>query len=188
MLNFLDLVKKRQSVRRYLSREIEPDKLERCVEAARLAPSASNSQPWSFIVVNDPDLKDKVAKQTFDQVISFNKFVIQAPVLVVFVIEKPKVLTRMGSFIKKIEYPKIDIGIASQNFCMQATEEGLGTCMLGWFNETPIKKLLNIPPNKKIGLIVSVGYAPEDYRLREKSRKSFAEVVKFNSYTGNKEN
>ncbi len=182
-MNFLELVKKRQSVRRYIPSAIEPDKLDRCLEAARLAPSASNSQPWSFIVVDDPDLKDKVANLTFDQIISFNKFVIQAPVLVVFVIEKPKVLTRIGSFIKKIEYPKIDIGIAAQNFCMQATDEGLGTCMLGWFREAPIKKLLNIPADKKIGLIVSIGYAPEDYRLREKSRKSFTDIVKYNSYS-----
>jgi len=186
-LKFLDLVKKRQSVRRYLSKEIEPDKLQRCLEAARLAPSASNSQPWSFIIVNNPELKDKVAKLTFNQIISFNKFVIQAPVLVVFIIEKPKVITRIGGFIKKIEYPKIDIGIAAENFCLQATEEGLGTCMLGWFNEAPIKKLLNIPLDKKIGLIVSVGYAPENYKLREKSRKSFTEVVRFNSYTDNQE-
>lgn len=181
-MNFLDLVKKRQSVRRYLSKEIETDKLQRCIEAARLAPSASNSQPWSFIIVDDPELKDKVAKLTFDQVITFNKFVVQAPVLVIFIIEKPKIVTRIGSFIKKIEYPKIDIGITSQNFCMQATEEGLGTCMLGWFKEAPIKKLLNIPTNKKIGLIVSVGYSPEDYRQREKSRKNYEEVVRYNDY------
>lgn len=185
-MNFIELVKKRQSVRRYVPKAIEPDKLERCLEAARLAPSASNSQPWSFIVVDDPVLKDKVAKLTFDHVISFNKFVVQAPVLVVFVIEKPKVITRIGSFIKKIEYPKIDIGIASQNFCMQATDEGLGTCMLGWFKEAPIRGLLKIPSDKKIGLIVSIGYSPEDYRLREKTRKSFTELVKYNSYLNNK--
>ncbi len=181
-MDFLDLVKKRQSVRRYLSKEIEPDKLHRCLEAARLAPSASNSQPWSFLIVDNPELKDKVAKLTFDKVISFNKFVVQAPVLVVFIIEKPKIITRIGSFLKKIEYPKIDIGITSQNFCLQATAEGLGTCMLGWFKEAPIKNLLHIPPDKKIGLIVSLGYAPENYRLREKTRKSFTEVVKYNSY------
>jgi len=169
-----------------LSKEIETDKLQRCIEAARLAPSASNSQPWSFIIVDDPELKDKVAKLTFDQVITFNKFVVQAPVLVIFIIEKPKIITRIGSFIKKIEYPKIDIGITSQNFCMQATEEGLGTCMLGWFKEAPIKKLLNIPTDKKIGLIVSVGYAPEDYRQREKSRKSYEEVLRYNSYNNKK--
>ena len=186
-MKFLDLVKKRQRVRRYLSKEIEPDKLQRCLEAARLAPSASNSQPWSFIVVNSPEIKDKVAKLTFDQVISFNKFVVQAPVLVVFVIEKPKIITRIGSFIKKIEYPKIDIGIAAHSFCLHAAAESLGTCMLGWFKEAPIKKLLNIPTDKKIGLIVSVGYAPEDYKLREKSRKSFTEVVKYNSYSNNQE-
>jgi len=171
-----------------LSKEIEPEKLQLCLEVARLAPSASNSQPWSFIVVDNPKLKDKVAKLTFDQVISFNKFVTQAPVLVVFILEKPRVITRIGGLIKKIDYPKIDIGIASQNFCLQATEEGLGTCMLGWFKERPIKKLLNIPTDKKIGLIVSVGYPPEDYKLREKSRKSFTEVVSYNSYSDNQEN
>lgn len=186
-MNFLDLVKNRQSVRRYLSKEVEPEKLRRCLEAARLAPSASNSQPWSFIVVNNPELKDKVAKLTYDRIIPFNKFVKQAPVLVVFVIEKPKIITRVGDFIKKMEYPKIDIGITAENFCLQATSEGLGTCMLGWFKEAPIKKLLNIPDNKKIGLIVSVGYAPKDYKLREKSRKSFTELVRYNSYTGDQE-
>jgi nitroreductase len=185
MFDFLDLVKKRQSVRRYTTKEIEQDKLNRCLEAARLAPSASNSQPWTFVVVNNPELKDKIARLTYDEVISFNRFVTQAPVLVVIVIEKPRVITRIGSYIKKIEYPKIDIGIAAQNMCLQATAEGLGTCMLGWFQETPIKRLLNIPATKKIGLIVSVGYAPESYKLRDKSRKDFRDVVRFNSYSPN---
>jgi len=158
------------------------DKLDRCLEAARLAPSASNSQPWTFLVVEDTELKDKVARLTFDKIVSFNKFVVEAPVLVVIIIEKPKVVTRVGGLIKKIEYPKIDIGIAATHFCLQAAEEGLGTCMLGWFREKPIKQLLKIPTTKKIGLIISVGYAPENYRIREKSRKSLEQVVRYNAY------
>jgi nitroreductase len=181
-LKFLDLIKIRQSVRRYSSESVRKDKLERCLEAARLAPSASNSQPWTFLVVEDPAIKDKVAHLTFDKIVSFNKFVIEAPVLVVIIIEKPKLITRVGGFIKKIEYPKIDIGIAAAHFCLQAAEEGLGTCMLGWFSEKPIKQILKIPPTKKIGLIISVGYAPEDYRIREKSRKSLDQVVRYNAY------
>ncbi len=181
-MKFLDLVKNRQSVRRYSSQKIEKEKLKRCLEAARLAPSASNSQPWTFIVVDEPELKDKVAQQTYDKVFSFNKFVPQAPTLVVFVIEKPKIITQIGGIIKSKEYPLIDIGITSEHFCLQAAEEGLGTCMLGWFNEKPIKKLLNIPAKKTIGLIVSVGYPPEDYKLKEKTRKKFDEVVRYNSY------
>ncbi|MCJ7789995.1 MAG: nitroreductase family protein, partial [Candidatus Atribacteria bacterium] len=73
-MNFLDLVKTRQSVRKYLNKMVEKEKIERCLEAARFAPSASNSQPWEFIVVDDPKLKEAVAKETFDRIISFNRF------------------------------------------------------------------------------------------------------------------
>jgi nitroreductase len=181
-MELLDLIKARQSVRRYTSRPVEKEKLERCLEATRLAPSANNSQPWSFIVVDDSALKDRVSRLTYDNIVVYNKFVPQAPALVVFVIEKPKLITRIAGIIKKIDYPKIDIGIAAAHFCLKATEEDLGTCMLGWFREKPIKALLNIPVSKKIGLIISVGYAPEDYPLREKIRKRFQEVVMHNSY------
>ena len=181
-MKFIDLVKQRQSVRRYLPDAVEPEKLDKCLEAARLAPSASNSQPWSFILVDDPELKDEVASLTYDNVISFNKFVKSAPVLVVFVIEKPKVVTRIGGMIKKMDYPLIDIGIAGEHFCLQAAEEGLGTCMLGWFKARPIKKLLKVPDNRTIGLIITLGYPPEEYRVREKTRKKFDEVVYYNGY------
>jgi nitroreductase len=186
MLDFLELVKKRQSVRKYLNKPVEQDKLQRCLEAARLSPSACNSQPWSFIVVDESELKEKVSVLTYDSVISFNKFVPQAPVLVIFVMEKAKVVARLGGLIKKMEYPKIDIGIAAENFCLQATAEGLGTCMLGWFKEKPIKRLLNIPDSKKIGLIISLGYSPENYKLREKSRKKLEDIVRYNSYSSQK--
>lgn len=137
-------------------------------------------------MVSDPLLRDKVAGLTYDKVVSFNKFVQDAPVLVVFVIEKPRVITRIGAAIKKLDYPLIDIGIAAEHFCLQAADEGLGTCMLGWFKGKPIKKLLQIPASKSIGLIVSIGYAPADYRQREKSRKKIEEVVHYNVYPGNR--
>jgi len=172
----------RQSVRKYTSQPIEKNKLIRCLDAARLAPSASNSQPWTFVVVDDPPLREKVAKHTFDQVLSFNRFVLEANVLVVLVLEKPKVITRIGANIKNREFPLIDIGIAAEHFCLQAAEEGLGTCMLGWFSELAIKKLLNIPKSKRIGLLISVGYPPKDYRVRKKTRRPFEKVVRYNTY------
>ena len=181
-MDFLQLVNIRQSVRKYGPKPVEKEKLLRCLEAARLAPSASNSQPWTFVVVDDPVLKDKVAKETFDTIARFNKFTVQAPVLVVFVIEKPKLITQIGAAIKNKEYPLIDIGIAAEHFCLQAAEEGLGTCMLGWFNEKPIKELLNIPEKKTIGLVITLGYPENDYPLRTKIRKKFDKVVRFNSY------
>ena len=179
---FLSLINKRQSVRKYIDKPVEPEKLERCLEAARLAPSASNSQPWKFVVVNDPELKAKVAKETIGPLSSFNNFIPQAPVIVAIVIEKMNTLTKIGASIQDREYPLIDIGIAAEHFCLQAAEDGLGTCMLGWFNEKPIKELLKIPNDRRIGLLITLGYAPEDYHLRKKIRKKPGETISFNIY------
>jgi len=180
--SFLSLVSKRQSVRKYTDRKVEPEKVRRCLEAARLAPSASNSQPWKFIVVDDPELCKKVAKETYGPLSTFNTFAGQAPVIVAVVIEKMKIITQIGSVLKDREFPLIDIGIAAEHFCLQAAEEGLGTCILGWFSEEPIKELLKIPKHKRMALLITLGYFPEDYPLREKSRKGFEEVVRYNKY------
>lgn len=180
--SFLALVAKRQSVRKYTDKQVEPEKVKRCLEAARLAPSASNSQPWKFIVVNDPELSQKVAKETYGPLSTFNTFAGQAPVIVAIVIEKMKTITQIGAFLKDREFSLIDIGITAEHFCLQAAEEGLGTCMLGWFNEDPIKGLLKIPQHKRIGLLITLGYFPEDYPLRQKKRKDFKEVVSYNRY------
>jgi nitroreductase len=179
---FLSLVNKRQSVRKYTSQPVEADKLQRCLEAARLAPSASNSQPWKFVVATDPELVKKVARATIGPLSTFNNFVPQAPVIVAIVIEKMRAITKMGAVIKDREFPLIDIGIAAEHFCLQAAEEGLGTCMLGWFSEKPVKELLKIPMDKRIGLLITLGYAPEDYNVRKKIRKSYEEMTSFNGY------
>ena len=97
-------------------------------------------------------------------------------------LEKPKIITELGGRVKKKEWPLIDIGIAAEHFCLQAAEEGLGTCMLGWFDEKSIKELLNIPVRNTIPLLITLGYTPKDYKLRKKIRKNFDKVVKWNSY------
>ena len=178
----LDIFNKRQSVRRYQDKAVEREKIERCLDAAMLAASACNAQPWKFIVVDDADLVKKVARQTWDKLIAFNRFVEQAPVLVVITIERSPLVPSVGKILMNKAYPQIDIGIAAEHFCLQATEEGLGTCMLGWFNEKPVKKLLGIPKKRRIGLIISLGYIPEDYKMRKKIRKAKKSVVSFNSY------
>ena len=181
-MKFSELITIRQSDRVYTEKKVERSKVEKCLEAARLSPSASNSQPWTFIVVDEPELKNKVAHKTFGPLKTFNKFVPQAPVLVAIVLEKPKVITEAGGRIKKKEYPLIDIGIAAEHFCLQAAEEGLGTCMLGWFDEKDVKKLLNVPKNKNITLLITLGYTPDDYRNRKKIRKDFDKIVRYNTY------
>ena len=180
-MKFLDLVKTRQSVRKYRDKPVEREKIERCLEAARLAPSANNSQSWSFIVIDDSKLKEAVARKTFDRVISFNRFSLQAPILILLLSERSSFFSRIGNAFKDKQFSLIDIGITAEHLCLQATEEGLGTCILGWFNEKGVKKLLNIPPSKRVELIITMGY-PESNQIRPKKRKSIDQIRSYNSY------
>ena len=182
-MNFPELIVARQSVRRYDHRPVETEKINQCLEAARLAPSASNSQPWKYIVVNEEPLRTEVAKATFTDIQLINKFTLQAPVMVVIVIEKARWFTRLAMQVKNKEWPLIDIGITATHFCLRATELGLGTCMIGWFDEKKIKKLLYIPKDKTIGLLISMGYPVEDYKQRTKIRKSMDEISSRESYS-----
>jgi nitroreductase len=179
-MNFSELVKTRQSVRKYLPKAVEPEKIARCIEAARLAPSACNSQPWKFVIIDDDTLREQVAKETYNAVVTFNKFVKEAPVIVLIVMERPTLISQIGGRIKDKDFYLIDIGIAAEHFCLQAAEEGLGTCMLGWFNEKKIAGLIQLPKSKRIGLLITLGYS--DSSLREKIRKPTEEIVKHNRY------
>ncbi len=180
-MNFLELVAKRQSVRGYLDKPVEREKIERCIEAARLAPSACNSQPWKFVVIDDVDLKNKVASKTYSNLISINRFSAEAPVLVLLISERQTLSARFGSLVKNRQLKMIDLGIAAEHFCLQATEEGLGTCMMGWFTEKKISKLLKIPSSKRVELVITVGYATSE-KIRPKKRKGTDEIRTFNKY------
>lgn len=179
---FAELLAIRQSVRRYQARPVERDKLQQLIEAVRLAPSACNAQPWKLILVDDPDLKNQVARATFSNLVSINSFAPQAPVIAVLTIEKSKIIPQVGGTLKRREFPLLDIGIAAAYFCLQAAELGLGTCILGWFNERRIKQLLRIPRKTRIGLLITLGYAAEEYPLRKKIRKEAEVMSAFNRY------
>lgn len=181
-MDFSRLITRRQSVRKYADRQVPEELLEHLVEAVRLSPSASNSQPWRLILVTEPALKDRVARATFSRLVSFNRFAVQAPVLAVLVVEKAKVITQIGGRLKDRDFPLIDIGIAAAHFCLQAADLGLGTCILGWFDETVIRELLHIPESCRIGLVITLGYPADDDRLRPKIRKSVAEMCSRNGY------
>jgi len=175
------LFEKRQSVRSYSDKPVEPDKLMRCIEAARLAPSASNAQPWKFIIIDDPKLKNQVAELATDKITSINRFAVQAPIIIAIVRERANFMSVVGQTLKNKEFPLIDIGISTIHFCLQATAEGLGTCILGWFQEKKISRLLHIPRNKRLELLITVGYPIND-EIRRKVRKDNSEILSFNSY------
>jgi len=175
------LVNNRQSVRGYKPDGVEKEKIERVIEAGRLSPSACNAQPWKFIVVDDPELKNKIADATSNRVIGINHFTKQAPVHIVVVMEPANFNSKFGSVVKDKNLPLIDIGIAAAHLSLQATAEGLGTCILGWFNERTIRKLLEIPKSKRVILVITLGYAATD-EIREKKRKTINEVASINKY------
>jgi nitroreductase len=177
----LNLFRSRQSVRAYKSDPVDADILQRCIEAARIAPSACNAQPWKFIVVNNPELLSQLAPLLVTLPLEMNKFASQAPVLVVVVRENPNLTSRIGQLLKNKTYTLMDVGMASLQFCLQATAEGLGTCMMGWFNEKKVKKLLNIPSSLRAELVIAVGY-PHNEEVREKVRKPLITICSENHY------
>jgi len=178
----LDLIKHRKSVRNFLDRPVEREKILMCLEAARLAPSACNSQPWKFIVVDDIKLKSKLCAAAFSGIYSINTFCKMAPVIVVVISEKSKFLARIGGMFRGTKYYLIDIGIATEHFVLQAEDLGLGTCWICWFNEGAVKSILNIPQPKKIDILIALGYYDKEKARSEHGREPIDKISSFNCY------
>lgn len=174
-MNFLELVEKRRSCRKYVTRPVSDESIERCLQATRLAPSACNSQPWRFIVVKETALKNKVADVAFSGMYKVCAFAKQAPVLVVVVRERSRYMAALGGALRGVQFSLIDIGIACEHFILQAAEDNLGTCWIGWFNEKAVKKVLGLSRGEKVDIIISLGY-PEDTLQEVKTRKLFSEI------------
>ena len=179
MRSFLELVQTRQSDRAYeAGKPIEREVLDRILEAGRLAPSACNGQPWHFTVVTEPPLLHDVAKATSS--IGLNRFVKDSPALVLITLEPTNITSRLGCNIKDKDFPIMDLGIAASYITLAAEDEGVGSCILGWFDEKKIKELVGIPQNRRLMLIVSLGYTSKP--KRKKVRKEFDKVVSYEKY------
>ena len=174
--DFLQLVLSRQSDRAYdKERPVEAEKLERILEAGRLAPSACNAQPWKFVVITDRELALKVGKAAAG--LGMNKFAKDAPVHILIVEESANITSLLGGKVKDKHFPLIDIGIAAAHITLA---EGLGSCILGWFDEKEIKRLTGIPASKRLLLDVAIGYPVKE--KRKKMRKPQEKVVSYNRY------
>ena len=179
MKSFLELAQARQSDRSFEpGRTIERDVLERILEAGRLAPSACNGQPWHFTVVTDSELLPQVGKAPSS--LGMNRFVKDAAALVLITHEPTNITSKLGCGIKDKDFPMMDLGIASAYITLAAEDEGIGSCILGWFDEKKIKQLTGIPEKKRLMLIVALGYAAKP--KRKKIRKEWGKVVSFEKY------
>ena len=171
-MNFTEIALQRQSCRAYdESRFVEREKLDAILEAGRLAPSACNGQPYHFTVCKG-DMAKEVAKTT--QGMGMNKFATQAPVLIV-VSEMPYVKSAaLGAKVKNNDYRSMDIGIATAYLTAEAAAQGLGTCILGWFDDEKVRKICGIA--HPVRLVITLGY-PADDTIRPKKRKDITELV-----------
>ena len=173
-MNFTEIANNRQSCRNYdPERVVEQKKLEAILESARLSPSACNGQPYLMTVCRGESAK-AVAKAV--QGVGMNKFADNAPVLIV-ISEKPYVASAaLGAKVKGNDYRSIDIGILAAYITAEAAAQGLGTCILGWFDDAKLREICHLDAPAR--LVITLGYAKEGDKLREKKRKDMAEIVK----------
>ena len=173
-MNITEIALARQSCRSYdADRAVEQEKLSAVLEAARLAPSACNGQPYHLTVCHG-ELAKEVAKATMGM--GMNKFASDAPVQIV-ISEKPYVASAaMGAKVKGNDYRSIDIGIVAAYLTAEATAQGLGTCILGWLEDGKIREICNL--EGMVRLVITLGYASEGDKLRTKKRKDLADLVK----------
>jgi len=182
---FLKLVTNRRSTRRFLIQAVEREKILTCIEAARLAPSAENVQPWRFIILDDPDKISDFSKSVFSGIYRFTRWAEKAPVLVVIFAELDWLANRIGKEIQGTQYFLLDIGIAGEHLVLQAEQLGLSSCWIGWFNARKAKKILGVPKRWKATALIALGY-PQPSGKERRPKKKLEEVLFFNSYNSKK--
>jgi len=175
---FLDLVKKRTSTRRYSQIPVAREDIDRCIEAARLAPSACNSQPWSFVVSDDPERNHKICSSIFSGPYRMNRFAEEAPVLIFVKTERSRYSAMFGGLFRGTTFSLIDIGIACEHLVLQAAELGLGTCWIGWFNERALKKELGLSGKYRFDIALTLGYPARD-GIHPKKRKGMESIRRY---------
>jgi len=167
-LSVLEVIKKRGSIRRYKDKPIPKDELLKILEAARLAQSAANRQPWQFIVVTDPSKKQMLAEAA-------ENFVSDAAAVIVCLAD-PEISARVGSFDGFL----IDLAIAIENMALTAWDLGIGSCWIGAFDEDGVKELFDVPGNLRVMSLLTLGYPDE--KAGPKCRKPMREIVHYEKF------
>lgn len=171
-MDMMEAIRARKSVRRYQPTPIPEQKLQAVLNAARLAPSAQNLQPWKFIVVRDESLKRKLVNGCHNQ-----KFIAEAPVVIVACALEDEATAMVGGYMNS--YP-MDIAVALTHLILAATSEGLGTCLIGEFSEERVKAVLNIPREIRVVALTPLGFPAES--PQQTGRKNLSEIVCYDQY------
>jgi nitroreductase len=169
---FYELFCRRSSIRQFQDREIEAEKLDRILEIGRRAPSASNLQPWHFIILS----KDK--RREFDEVIN-RKSLNTAPVIIAACVEPNKAWVR--SYDKK-NYAWVDVTIALTEMMAAATAEGLGSCWIAAFDPFKAREILNLPQNIELVILIALGYPEKPLSIEEKERKNLKNIIHYEKW------
>ena len=157
----MEIIKERKSVRKYLDKPIDREKIELCIEAARLAPSADNIQPWRFIVLDDPDLIQELSGKACTGISRRTRFIANAAAIIIILADLNIVVHRIGAAIFGTQHYLLDIGIAGEHIVLQAQELGIGTCWINLFNSKAAQKVLNIPQKYRVVSLIAMGYPAE---------------------------
>ncbi|MCX7818603.1 MAG: nitroreductase family protein [Kiritimatiellae bacterium] len=157
----LELARRRSSCRAYAPEPVPEATIRLCLECARLAPSACNRQPWRFAVVRDPPLRARIVHEGFLPGLGM-AWAAEAPVLLVLGMVRDLVTHRIGAGVAGVDYPWVDIGIAGEHFVLAATEQGLGTCWIGWIRPRTLRRLLGWPPTVRPVAVITVGRPAPD--------------------------
>jgi nitroreductase len=176
---FLELVKRRRSIRHFLRRPVPRGAIESCIEAARLAPSAENVQPWRFLVLDERERILKFGEQAFSGIYRFSRWALNAPVLVVIMAKLDVLANRIGKHLQGTQYYLLDVGIAGTHLMMRANELGLGGCWIGWFNARKAAKALGLPKKYRVVCCMALGYYDEPAAERKK-KLEMAKIAWFN--------
>ena len=171
-MTVLEVISKRRSIRKYKPDPIPHQVLERVLEAARLAPSGNNLQPWKFIVVKNQVIRQKLAEASRRQY-----FMAEAPITIVACGYPDNCYPRMGRYMKS--WP-VDVAIALEHLILQAAEEGLGTCWIGAFEEEKVKRILSVPEEVKVLALTPLGCPAEEPPARR--RKPLEEIISYDMF------
>lgn len=182
---FIRLCGHRRSVRRFSGAPVERAEIERCLEAARLAPSAENKQPWRFIVFDDPVEKQRLAHAVFRGIYAVSARFGDAPVLVCLLIKEDLLVNRLAGIGQGVQYQLVDAGIAGEHFVLAAAEQGMGTCWVGWFDTRALVRHLRLRGKgfRPVALI-AVGYPAEEAVKSERRRRALVDISFWNRPPG----